>query len=232
MKKPHVVCHMMSTVNGKILSENWGSARETFSGLYEKYHATFNGQAWMCGRTTMEKDFTEGEKPVLSKPAKPIAREPFIGNREATSFAIAVDAKGKLAWRSNETGGDHIIEILTEAVSDEYLYYLQQKRISYIFAGKEELDFKLALHQLSELFPIQTLMLEGGGHVNGSLLNEGFIDEVSILLAPIADSTANTPTTFELSDYLPKKPATLMHLTEVKQVEHGVLWLKYSIDNK
>ncbi|MDB5208191.1 MAG: hypothetical protein JWR72_3266 [Flavisolibacter sp.] len=99
-------------------------------------------------------------------------QEPFVGNKEATSFAIAVDGKGKLGWDDNEIGGDHIIEVLTEAVSDEYLYYLQQKGISYIFAGKEELEFKVALNQLAELFPIQTIMLEGGSHINGSLLNE------------------------------------------------------------
>lgn len=39
---------------------------------------------------------------------------------------------------------------------------MQQKGISYLFAGKQELDFHLALEQLAILFPIKTLMLEGG----------------------------------------------------------------------
>lgn len=225
---------MMSTVDGRIISANWSDKVliKTYSGFFEKYHDTFESQAWMCGRITMEKDFSGGVKPELSKPDAPIAREAFIGDKNATSFAIAVDAHGKLGWESNETGGDHIIEILTEQVSDEYLYYLQQKGISYIFAGKKEIDFNSALGQLAALFPIKTLMLEGGGYINGSLLNAGLIDELSLLMLPIADGTPKSPTTFEVSEYLSKAPATLLKLTQVKRLENDVVWLKYSLDNK
>jgi riboflavin biosynthesis pyrimidine reductase len=232
MKRPHVICHMMSTIDGRIIGANWGDAerRKVFSAIYEKCHESFEAQAWMVGRVTMEKDFTKGVKPEGVTPDKPIARETFIGDINATSFAIAVDAQGKLGWTNNEISGDHIIEILTEQVSDGYLHYLRQLGISYLFAGKETVDLTSALQQLGELFPIQTIMLEGGGHINGSLLNEGLIDELSLLLLPIADGTPNTPTTFEVSTYLQKKPATLLQLIEVQQLEEGVLWLKYRVN--
>lgn len=234
MKRPRVICHMMSSVDGRIISANWGEKEQikSFSAIYERCHESFESDAWMVGRVTMEKDFTKGEKPELTKPETPIAREPFVADKEATSFAIAVDGKGKLGWNDNEISGDHIVEILTEAVSDEYLYYLQQKGISYIFAGKEELDFKAALNQLAALFPIKTIMLEGGGHVNGSLLNEGLIDELSLLIIPIADGTPKSPTTFEVSEYLQKKTASKLHLTGVKQLEVDVVWLKYRFHNE
>ncbi len=231
MNRPRVICHMASTVNGKILTADWGDkeAVKTFSGFYEKCHESYKSQAWMCGRVTMEKDFSHGEKPVLTQPAASIPRQPFIADKNATTFAVAIDTKGKLGWKNNRIGGDHIIEVLTEAVSDAYLFYLQQKGISYIFAGKEKADFALALQQLAELFNIRTLMLEGGGYVNGSLLNEGLIDEISLLLLPVADSTPHSITVFELSDYLPKKSATHLQLASVQQLEQGVLWLKYQV---
>jgi riboflavin biosynthesis pyrimidine reductase len=211
---------MMSSVDGRIIGENWGEGerRKTFSRIYENCHDTFKSQACMVGRVTMEKDFTEGQQPELVKPQNGISREPFIANNEATSFAIAGDGQGNLEWNDNEINGDHIIEILTEGVSDEYLYYLQQKGISYIFAGVKELDFKSALNQLTRLFPIETIMLEGGGHINGSLLNEGLIDELSLLIIPVADGTPKSPTTFEVSEYLQKRPATELQLMEVKQL--------------
>ncbi|SFP85863.1 RibD family protein [Hymenobacter arizonensis] len=229
MKRPYIICHMMSSVDGKILSSNWQDEEltRTFAGYFEKYHVTFTSQAWMCGRITMERDFSDGVQPELRAVPHPIAREPFIGDKNATSFAIAVDAHGKLGWDSNETGGDHLIEVLTEQVSDEYLYYLQRQNISYLFAGKTEVDFASALQQLAELFPIETLMLEGGGHLNGSLLNAGLIDELSLLLLPIADGTPKSPTTFEVSDYLTKGPATRLNLTEVQRLDDDVVWLKY-----
>jgi riboflavin biosynthesis pyrimidine reductase len=234
LSKPHVICHMMSTVDGRIISANWKDQDliNTFSGFFEKYHDTFESEAWICGRVTMERDFSGGVKPQLNKPEQPITKKAFIGDSNASSFAVAVDANGKLGWENNAIGEDHIIEVLTEEVSEAYLNYLQQKKISYIFAGEKEIDFELALDQLVELFPIKTLMAEGGGHLNGSLLNAGLIDELSLLILPIADGTPKSPTTFEVSDYLSKKPATLLKLTQVTQLENDVLWLKYRVNTK
>jgi riboflavin biosynthesis pyrimidine reductase len=74
--------------------------------------------------------------------------------------------------------------------------------------------------------------LEGGGCLNGSFLNAGLIDEISLLLLPIADGTPNTQTVFEVSHPLRKNPATHLHLAEVHPLEDDVLWLKYKINNK
>ena len=220
---------MGSTVDGRILGENWGENHAKYSFLYEECHNSFDSQAWMVGRVTMEKDFTEGKKPELTRPEKPITREPFIGDRKATSFAIAVDPHGKLGWDENEIEGDHVIEILSESVPDDYLFYLQNKKVSYIFAGKNDLDFSLALTQLHDLFKIQTLMLEGGGHINGSLLHAGLIDELSLLILPLADGSAGAPTTFEVGGFLPKREAQQLQLLEIKKLEHEVVWLQYKI---
>src|SRR3954453_12320953 len=159
MNRPYVICHMGSTVDGRIISKNWGSeeTRKKFSTIYENCHKSFDSQAWMVGRVTMEKDFTEGKQPDLTSADKPISREPFIGDKEAPSFAIAVDPAGKLGWEVNAIDGDHVIAVLTEQVSDEYLHYLQQQGISYIFAGEKEIDFDVALSQLAALFPIKTI---------------------------------------------------------------------------
>src|ERR1700712_4008319 len=89
MKRPYIICHMGSTVDGRIIGEHWGRDHEKYSSIYEECHNTFESQAWMVGRVTMEKDFTEGKQPELKTPDKPIAREPYIGDKDATSFAIA-----------------------------------------------------------------------------------------------------------------------------------------------
>src|SRR5581483_4574767 len=128
----------------------------------------------------------------------PLRREPVIGDEQATTFAVTFDTRGTLGWNSNEIGGDHIVAVLVQEVSDAYLYYLQRKRISYLFAGKDKPDIQLALDQLVALFGVQKIMLEGGGHLNGAFLNEGLIDEISLLLLPIADGTSGSPTVFEV----------------------------------
>jgi riboflavin biosynthesis pyrimidine reductase len=229
MKRPYIICHMASTVDGKIIVDNWGDSYKRFSSLYEQCHDSFDSQAWMVGRVTMEKDFTEGLQPTLIQAPKPIDRIPFKGDEQASSFAIAVDPRGKLGWESNEIEGDHVIALLTEPVSDDYLQYLQQQGVSYLFAGKDSIDFGKALEQLQEVFGIKTLMLEGGGHINGSLLNEGLIDELSLLILPLADGTPDAPTTFEVSKQLTKNSVTELKLNKVEQLTEDVLWLRYTI---
>lgn len=230
--RPYVICHMGSTVDGRIITENWSNAaaRDTFLSVYEQCHNYFDSQAWLVGRVTMEKDFSEGEQPAPSAPPRPIARVPYLANKAATSFAIAIDAQGRLGWPSNDINGDHAVAVLTEQVPDDYLHYLQQKGVSYIFAGKDQLDLGLALDQLGGLFPIKILMLEGGGHVNGSFLQAGLIDELSLLLLPIADGTRGTPTSFEVGDHLGPYHAAGLRLLHLEQLPENVVWLRYRVE--
>ena len=58
--------------------------------------------------------------------------------------------------------------MLTEQVSDAYLAHLKKIGISYIFGGKERLNFTVVVEKLKTLFAIDELMLEGGGFLNGS----------------------------------------------------------------
>ena len=102
------------------------------------------------------------------------------------SFAFAIDPSGRLAWESNDIDGDHVVAILSERVSDEYLAFLRERGVSYLLAGARDVDLPLALDRIGERFGVRTLMLEGGGRINGGLLNAGLVDEVSLLVVPVA----------------------------------------------
>jgi 2,5-diamino-6-(ribosylamino)-4(3H)-pyrimidinone 5'-phosphate reductase len=157
----------------------------------------------------------------------PLDRTDFIAEYEADSFVIAVDAHGKLGWESADIDGEHLIAVLTEQVGDEYLAYLRRLGISYIFGGADTLDFALMLDKLARLFPIKTILLEGGGHLNGSLLKAGLIDELSLLHYPIVDGAADSATVFEQGDN--PSPAVRFQLQDVQQRAHGILWLRYEV---
>ena len=115
------------------------------------------------------------------------------------NFIVAVDPQGQLAYSglSIEKKGRpaaHVIEALTEQVAPEYLSYLQNQGVSYLFAGEERLNCTLLLEKLHRLFGINKLMLAGGGIVNGSFLAENLVDELSIVIAPVADGgTVSVP---------------------------------------
>jgi hypothetical protein len=63
------------------------------------------------------------------------ARGDFVALGHYNSFAFAVDPIGRLAWESNDIDDDHVVAILSERVSDEYLADLRQRGVSYLLAG-------------------------------------------------------------------------------------------------
>jgi len=217
---------MMSSLDGRIIVQRWGQ-NPPGRADYETTANTYDAQAWLCGRVTMEKDFTEGRPPVLKPVTAPLDRRDFVAEHGAESFAIAVDAHGKLGWDAASIDDDHIIEVLTEQVPDAYLVGLRELGISYIFGGRTELNFAVVLEKLGRLFPIQTILLEGGGHLNGSLLKAGLVDEISQLILPLVDGASNSAVSFEQGPN--PGPARHLKLLALEQRPHDVLWLRYEV---
>lgn len=217
---------MMSSVDGRILVDQWGSKdTEQYSTIYQQTGDTHGADAWLCGRVTMEEGFASKEPLELKPVDKPIERKDFIAPYKETSFAIAIDRSGKLNWDESAIDGDHIITVPGESVSDEYLAFLQEKGISYLFGGKEEIDFDSVFEKLAGSFNIKRLLVEGGGHINGSILAAGLIDELSLLICPAVDGTYNTPASVDVK----KSLGAQLKLLSVAQLEHDVLWLKYKV---
>ena len=167
--RPHVICHMTTSIDGKVT----GKFLETPQGLmaadeYYRIHRDLHADAFACGRITMEGSFTGGWYPDL-KPFEGISvsRDDHIADPKARFFCVAFDRRGRLGWKTpviedDDPGynGAHVIEVLCEEVKDEYLAWLRSSGISYIFAGRNEMDLSLALSKLGSLFNIRTLLLE------------------------------------------------------------------------
>jgi riboflavin biosynthesis pyrimidine reductase len=121
--KPYVICHMMTSVDGRILTENWGKQKGLQT--YEPTGNSFRANAWICGRTTMERDFAS-KRALKLKPANSVLpKEDHVVANGAKSFAIAVDRSGKLNWQKGDIDGDHLVVVLSEQVSQAYLAFLQ-----------------------------------------------------------------------------------------------------------
>ncbi|MBO0358502.1 RibD family protein [Hymenobacter sp. BT186] len=223
--KPHVICHMAASLDGRIITSRWGENPNLKA--YETTAANFDSQAWLCGRVTFEKDFTDNLQPDLEPGATVPDRHDFIADKAATSFAVAIDGQGKLGWETGHIDDDHIISVLTEQVSNEYLAYLRRQGVSYLFGGVRELDFKLVFDKLGALFPIKTILLEGGGHINGSLLKAGLVDELSLLHYPAIDGAGSSAAVFEQGEQ-PGPPAQLQ-LKHVEQLPDNLVWLRYDV---
>ena len=226
--RPRVICHMLASVDGRIVVDGWPlSAGERQH--YEQVHAGYEPDGWLCGRVTME-PFAGRVRPAAEVAREYPAgrpRDDFRASGDSDSFAFAVDPSGRLAWETNDIGGDHVVAILSERVSDDYLAFLRNRGVSYLLAGARNLDFALALEKIGVRFGVRTLMLEGGGRINGAMLAAGLIDEVSLLVVPVADGRTGRPALFDLENGT-RMPRRLI-LESVERRTDDVLWLRYRI---
>jgi 2,5-diamino-6-(ribosylamino)-4(3H)-pyrimidinone 5'-phosphate reductase len=111
----------------------------------------------------------------------------FIAKSDAESFAIGCDGSGSIMFDDNNVGGDHLVSVTTEKAGKAYRAHLKKLGISYLICRKDEIDLVEALEKLSSLFGLKKILLEGGGLLNGAMLQAGLIDEISQLIVPIVD---------------------------------------------
>ena len=221
---------MAVSVDGRIVVDGWhASVADVVRREYEAVHVSYDSDGWMCGRVTMEPfaGAVRAEADVRREHAGEMPREDFLAPGEHASFAFAMDPSGRLAWGTNDIDGDHVVAILSERVSDAYLAFLRERGVSYLLAGRRQIDLPLALEKVGARFGVCTLMLEGGGRINGAMLGAGLVDEVSLLVAPVADGRMGTPALFDF-DGEGNTPRRLA-LDGVERRADDVLWLRYRV---
>jgi riboflavin biosynthesis pyrimidine reductase len=216
---------MAPSVDGKIVPTNWASLR-TLSAEYERTADTLDADAWIAGRVSMAPCAGKARVPRRAVNHR-IPREDFIADPDAQSYAIAIDPSGKLGWQSNAIDHAHVITVLSDRVSDDYLAFLQSRGISYLFGGRATIDLSRVLVKLRTVFGIRKLLLEGGGRINGSFLSAGLIDELSVLIAPVADGSVGTPTLFDAK--AGRGLARQLRLISVAKLKGDLVWLRYKI---
>lgn len=207
--RPYVVCHMLMALDGKI---DGACASAACAKAYGQLRAAFDCQATLYGTKTTLGAYSDGLAPAGLPACETIwPHEDYAARSDVRSFIVSADPQGILGWDDKyvEKRGRpkaHVIEALTEQVSNEYLNYLRKADVSYVFAGKERLDCTLLLGKLKSRFRIDRLMLAGGGQMNWSFAQEGLIDELSIVLAPTADGVRSAASVFERAAFLPERP--------------------------
>lgn len=229
MNRPHVICHMTISIDGKVTGDflshpECQSAIEDYFQINRDCHA----DAFACGRVTMEDSFTGGWYPDLTPfEALPSLRMDYVADEEAQRWAVVFDRTGRLGWKTSHIvdddpgyDGAHIVEVLSEHVSSAYLAYLRQVGVSYLFAGEDGSDLPLALEKLRRYFGIRTLLLEGGSILNGAFERAGLIDELSLVVAPVLANQHDQPlcSGSQLQRY---------ELREAKRLTGSTLWLNY-----
>lgn len=121
----------------------------------------------------------------------------------------------------------NVIVILLEKISCDYLLHLQKLGISYLIGGKTNIDIKNILNRLYEKCHIQKLLLQGGGKLNASFMNENIIDEISLMIAPDVNISQSNVMSFEENMYSKKNELIKYTISDCQILSDSGIWLHY-----
>lgn len=143
------------------------------AGTYASLRSGMNADAWLYGTATT-KEFTDHVRPVLEDGSS-VPDGDFVADDQAELYYVSVDTEGEIGWESGTFANRgrtpaHVIEVLTDSTSASYKAYLRKRGVSYILAGRDSLDCRLAAEKLYKLFHIKKLLICGGGVVNWSFV--------------------------------------------------------------
>ena len=237
MNRPYMICHILSALNGKISGPFMGMPGSlAMSGEYARLREAYRADAWLYGTVTT-KEFTQYRKPILKENITEVPDGDFVVDKDADLYYISVDAAGEIGWTSGTFRKEgrpdaHVIEVLTETAPLAYRAYLREYGVSYILAGKTELDCKIAAEKLYDLFEIGMVLICGGGMINWTFLQQGVVDELSLLLAPAADGVPSTPSVFEKSVLLPSSVPVEFRLKDVERLGKDGVHLVYLVQTE
>ena len=164
-KFPKVLIMMVSSFDGQAKGKylfNQGSPREGLVEFFKEFKAVPH-EADIYGANTMKEAYFPG-KVNLSKYLNNniiIPKEDWISPNKLNYYVFTFDRNGDINYENCNFDAfgwmkcpekigiceSHAVEILLESVSNEYLQFLREKKVSYIFAGKEQFDYELALQK-------------------------------------------------------------------------------------
>ncbi|WP_404450672.1 RibD family protein [Virgibacillus necropolis] len=223
-RKPKVIVNVFSSIDGRITTApehnvmEW-TAKDIDGGANEFTHQLFD---------ELDCDgMVSGSESLMVWSNDWVDMEKAIYQPKKSKAYIVFDGKGRMNW--NQTEG--LLVVTKENVNDHYVEQLKGKGISYIQAGKgDHIDLQLALQKLYDR-GFKRIGLSGGGSINGAFLRAGLIDEISLVIAPIAIGGKVTPTVFDCDDLTSLAGATKLKLLDTKPLgKDGAIWLHYGVE--
>ncbi len=218
---PRVILHVAVSADGRI------DGIQPDLGLFYGLISTWKEDATLAGSETIlngpeklpEDDLTESEPPA-------------VGPADLRPLLVIPDSRGRVRcwstlrklpyWRG-------MVALCSKATPEEHLDYLGRKHIDFIIAGDDRVDLRAALTMLGLKYGVKTVRADSGGILNGVLLREGLVDEVSILICPSLVGGTSPRSLFRAPDLTSPEGVIPLSLEAVERLEGDVVWLRYRV---
>lgn len=230
---------MHTLLNGKvdgianITDVGWQAQKLYFDIMLGQDRFYTKHRGWLSGTGTSEAMMGGPREVEFPEPTEPVPAGDFIAEPDAPMFYFAVDSKGRLAWERNSFEyfdvTAHIVELIPASATDAYKAYLRSHNISYILAGNQQLDMSVAVEKIGHIFQVEELMLGGGPNLNWSMIRQGLVDELSLVLMPTADAQNETNSLFESNEKYSTPAPYEFKLIDAKPLQDGSVWIRYDV---
>ena len=237
----------MASVDGHLQVERWSAPykkelKEEIMGVYPEIAKSLGTDAWTFGRNTVKEifqnkflqEYTEKKQSIYvdnkrnADTAHVTQSSVFTAERLSDRMFISFDPASDIAYSTAQLRGNDILAVLPmQTATTHYLSFLQAKGISYMVVEDFE-NTRSVLEAIHEHFGIQAISLQGGGKLNGGMLNSGVIDELSLVIYPGLDCQKDSVAIFDDTDSR-AVDHTQLELISAEPKANGAVWLRYKV---
>lgn len=121
------------------------------------------------------------------------------------------------------------VSLCSRSTPQEHLDYLKKRHIDCIIAGEDHVDMRAALKELRSRYGVKIVRVDSGGVLNGVLLRQGLVDEVSVLIYPSLVGAFQPRSIFRAQDSTPLGGVISLKLMRLERLKGDIVWLSYDI---
>jgi 2,5-diamino-6-(ribosylamino)-4(3H)-pyrimidinone 5'-phosphate reductase len=115
-------------------------------------------------------------------------RKPEIQPDDPRAYWLIADSRGVLeglmhVFRRSEYSKD-VIVLVSERTPEAYINYLKERNYDFIRTGADRVNIRQALEIANEKYGFELVVSDSGGLLNSILLEQGLVEEVSLIISP------------------------------------------------
>jgi 2,5-diamino-6-(ribosylamino)-4(3H)-pyrimidinone 5'-phosphate reductase len=221
---PRVILHNSVSVDGRVdwFAPDIGLHYELASRWRVDVHLAGSDTILTADESMPPEDETAFEPPQMEPDdTRPLLAVPDSRGRVLTWYGL----RQAPYWRG-------CVALCSLATPDEYLEYLQERHIESIVTGADHVDLPAALEELNARYGAETVLVDSGGTLNGVLLRDGLVDEISLLVHPCLVGGRTPGSFFRAPDLTSGEQVIRLRLTHLERVRDDIVWLRYAVSKR
>ena len=221
---PRIIIHNAVSLDGRI---------DGFTpdiGLYYELTSQWHEDATLAGSKTIVE--AEEESPQEDEG---VIKPPQVDPTDTRPLLVVVDSRGRVRnWHQLRKASywRDFIALCSQSTQKEHLEYLEKRHIRTIVAGDDRVDLRTALEELNRDYGVSTVRVDSGGTLNGVLLREGLVDEVSVLVHPYLVGGMTPRSIYRTSGLAESEQSIPLRLVYLEKLKKDLIWMRYEVVKK